>query len=63
MISIWIFVLMHHTPVKSIGYVTDWIEILCCKHQLPSMTSKRSHHSIKLVTVIVVSIQKKFSLQ
>ena len=28
MISMWIFVLMHHTPVKSIGYVTDGIDFM-----------------------------------
>ena len=35
MISMWFFVwwsfifLMHHTPIKSIGYMTDVIEISC----------------------------------
>ena len=48
---------------KIIGYVTDVIEIACLKKQLPSMTSKRSHHLIKLIMLIGVSIQHRLSLQ
>ena len=33
------------------------------KNQLPSMTSKRSHHLIKLLMLIDVSIQQRLSLQ
>ena len=35
---------MHHTPMKTIGYVTE-------KNQLPSMTSTRSHHLKKTSNV------------
>ena len=33
------------------------------KKQLPSMTSKRSHHLIKLLMLIGVPIQQRLSLQ
>ena len=33
---------MHPTLLKAIGYVTGVEQMLCCKHQLPSMTSKCS---------------------
>ena len=39
-------------PIKTIGCVTDVIEIPCWKNQLPSMTSKRSHHLITLLMLI-----------
>ena len=48
---------MHHKSIKTIGYVTDVIEMSCWKNQLSSMTSKRSHHLIKLLMLIGVSIQ------
>ena len=51
--------LMHHTPIKTICCVTDVIE----KNQLPSMTSKRSHHLITLLMLIGVPIQQRLSLQ
>ena len=54
---------MHHTPIKSIGYVTDVIEISCLKNKLPSMTSKCSHHLIKLLKLIGASIRQRHSLQ
>ena len=31
------------------------------KNQLPSMASKRSHHLIKLLMIILVSIQQRIS--
>ena len=43
---------MHHTSMKTIGYVTDVIEIHIEKNQPPPMTSKRSHHLIKLLMFI-----------
>ena len=55
--------LMHHTHIKTIGYVTDVIEISCRKIHLPSMTSKRSQHLIKLLMFIGVPIQQRLSLQ
>ena len=69
MISMRIFVLwsyiflMHHTPIKTIGCVTDVIEIPCWKNQLPSITSKRSHHLITLLMLIGMPIQQGHSLQ
>ena len=49
---------MHHMPIKVIGYVTDGIEVSCCKNKLPPMTSKRSHYLIKLLKVFGVTIQQ-----
>ena len=57
------FFLMRHRPIKTIGYVTDVIEIWCWKNQLPSMTSKRSHHLNKLLMLIGISIQQSISLR
>ena len=68
MINMWFFAwwsfifLMHHTPIKPIGYVTKvlfWKK----KNQLPSMASERSHHLIKLLMFFGVSIQQRLSLQ
>ena len=53
---------MHHTPIKTIGYVTDVIDFML-KNQLPSMTPKGSHHLIKLQMLIGFSIQQSISLQ
>ena len=55
--------LMHHTPIKTIGYVTDVIEMSCWKNELPLMTPKGSHHLITLLMLIGVPIQQRLSLQ
>ena len=55
--------LMHHTPIKTIGYVTDVKCFHAGKKQLPPMTSKRSPHLIKNLMLIGVSIQQRISLQ
>ena len=51
---------MYHTLIKTIGYVTDVIENSFFKYELQA---KRSHHLIKLLMLIGVSIQKRLSLQ
>ena len=69
MISMWFFIwwsfifLMHHTPIKTIGYVTDVIGISCWKNQMPSMTSKCSHRLIKLLMLTVFQFHQRISLQ
>ena len=61
----WSFIfLVHYTPIKTIGYQTDVIEISCYLiNQLPSMTSKWSHHFDSLLMIIGVLIQQRISLQ
>ena len=54
---------MHHTHIKTIGYVTNVKRFHAEKNQLASMTSKRSHHLIKLLMIIGDSIQQRLSLQ
>ena len=54
---------MHRTPIKTIGYVTDVIEISYWNDQLPLMMLKRSHHLVKLLILIGVSIKQRISLQ
>ena len=49
---------MHHTSMKTIGYVTDVIEIHIEKIQPSPMTSKRSHHLIKLLMFIAFSFNR-----
>ena len=66
MISMWFFVF--HLPQASYAYKKYWLCDKCdrdfmLKNQLPSMTSKRSHHLIKLLMLIGISIQQRISLQ
>ena len=49
---------MHHTSMKTIGYVTDVIKIHIEKNQPPPMTSKHSHHLIKLLMFIAFSFNR-----
>ena len=56
-------------PHASYAYKNYWLcdrcdrDFMLKKNQLPSMTSKRSHHLIKLLMLIGVPIQQGLSLQ
>ena len=57
-----------YLPRASYTFKNYWLCDRCdrnfmLKIQLPSMTSKRSHHFIKLIMLIGVSIQQRISLQ
>ena len=45
---------IHCTLIKAFGCVTGMIEFLCLKHQLPSMTSKRSNLGKHLMVLLVL---------
>ena len=58
-----------HLPHASYAYENYWLydrcdgDFMLKKNQLPSMASNRSHHLIKLLMLIGISIQQSISLQ
>ena len=68
MISMFFRLVVLHLLNASYAYKNYWLCDRCdrdsmLKNQLPSMTSKRSHHLITRLMLIGVPIQQRLSLQ
>ena len=50
---------MHSTLIQAIACLTGMIELLCRKHRLPSMTSKRSQMGENFLWFIGASVQQR----
>ena len=54
---------MHRTLIKAIGCLTGVMNFFAEKHQLPSMTSKRSHLVKRLMVLLVLQFNREIKYQ